>query len=73
MMIDAMAERYGMLPSDVLHKGNTMDLLIFDASMSYRQHIQAKANGEPAVKTDDFTQDELKEMMEKRRGKSVHT
>jgi len=66
LMIDTMAERYAMLPSEVLRRGNTMDLLIFDACASYKRHLQNKANGEP-LKTEDFDQDELKKIMEESR------
>lgn len=66
-MVDAMAERYCMLPSDVLSKGSTLDLLIFDASSSYRTYQQNKASGKPTIKTEDFTQDELKSILEKTR------
>ena len=66
-MIDTMAERYSMLPSEVLSRGNTMDLLIFDASASYKRYLQDKESGKTAVKTEDFSQDELKSMMEKSR------
>jgi len=66
-MVDAMAERYGQLPSTVLKDGNTLDLLVFDASSTYRRYLQNKAEGKPTVKTEDFSQDELKSMMEKRR------
>lgn len=63
LMIDTMAERYAMLPSEVLTRGNTMDLLIFDACSSYKRHLQDRANGAP-LKTEDFNQDELKQIME---------
>ena len=66
MMVDAMAERYSVLPSDVLSKGNTLDLLIFDASNSYRKYQQDKASGKP-LKTEDFSQEELKSILEEAR------
>lgn len=73
-MVDAMAERYGMLPSEVLTKGNTMDLLVFDATASYRRMLQDRANNGGKVKTEDFDQEELKQIMENRRNgrKSKH-
>jgi hypothetical protein len=42
-MLDAMAERYGMLPSQVLQNASTRDLQIFDTAMSYRQYREEKA------------------------------
>lgn len=67
MMLDAMAERYGMLPSAVLKEGNTLDLLVFDASSTYRRYLQDKSQGKPTIKTEDFSQEELKSMMEESR------
>lgn len=39
-MLDALGERYGMLPSQVLEQGNTLDLWVFDVAVSYRNHKQ---------------------------------
>lgn len=41
-MLDAMAERYGCLPTFILQHANTLDLQVFDLAASYRQHIQQK-------------------------------
>lgn len=45
-MLDQMAERYGKLPSEVLTTATTFDLFVFDASVSYKNLLQRRANGE---------------------------
>lgn len=41
-MLDALGERYGMLPSQVLEQANTLDLWVFDVAVSYKNHVQEK-------------------------------
>jgi len=43
-LIDAMAERYGMLPTDILAKATTHDLVVFDVAATYRQYLSDKHN-----------------------------
>jgi len=43
-MLDALGERYGCLPSEVLDKGSTFDLQIYDIAVSYRNWLEKKAN-----------------------------
>ena len=48
-MIDRMAYRYGMLPSQVLSQATTQDVYIFDVSVSYDNYLQEKANRKNGV------------------------
>jgi hypothetical protein len=52
-MLDQMAHRYGMLPSEILAKGTTQDLFVFDVYTTYQNHInekqRRKAKAEPAI------------------------
>lgn len=64
-MIDSIAERYGLLPSEVLARATTLDLHIVDAALSYRSYQQRRAQGEVA---DEYTTEELSQMMESFRG-----
>lgn len=41
-MIDGMAERYGMLPSQVLANATTQDVYIYDVYNSYIDHVRKK-------------------------------
>lgn len=43
-MLDAMAERYGCLPSEILRRGDTFDLMTFDVAVTYREMQHAKNN-----------------------------
>jgi len=45
-MIDQMAERYGKLPSELLEKATTIDLFVYDTSVSYRNLLERRARGE---------------------------
>ena len=42
-MIDALGERYGKLPSEVLDKASTFDLQVYDIAVSYRNWLEKKA------------------------------
>tara|TARA_R110000803_G_scaffold87688_3_gene154578 strand:+ start:160 stop:384 length:225 start_codon:yes stop_codon:yes gene_type:complete len=72
-MLDALGERYGLLPSEVLCKASTLDLQIFDVAVAYRRKEQSKADG-TYNKTEDlksqYSQQEMVELMERSRGKT---
>lgn len=51
-----------MLPSQVLEQATTFDLYILDAARSFYNYHEKKANGQVAQ---DFTTDELTEMIKK--------
>jgi hypothetical protein len=40
LMVDSMASRYGMLPTEVLAKANTVDVFILEQALAY--HNRAK-------------------------------
>lgn len=63
-MLDALGERYGMLPSQVLANANTLDIWVFDVAISYREAQDAKAQG----KAPKVSQDQLQRLMENARG-----
>jgi len=49
--LDQLAQRYGCLPSEILHRATTFDLEILDIAKSYEKMKQNKANGIlPSVK-----------------------
>lgn len=41
-MLDSLAERYKMLPSQVLEQASTLDLYVFDVAVSYRIQAQQR-------------------------------
>lgn len=67
MLIDTIAERYGMLPSRVLREATTFDLFICDAAITYRNLIQERAQNNGNVNVDtlnkQYSQEELKEIL----------
>lgn len=67
MLIDTVAERYGMLPSEVMSRANTFDVFIADTAIGYRNLIQERAmNGGKDV-IPELTEQEL---MDIKNGKS---
>ncbi len=67
-MLDALGERYGYLPSEVLSKASTMDLQIFDVAVAYKNREMKKQSGQHDI-ADDYTPQQLQEIMDKTRGK----
>ena len=64
-MIDALAERYGKLPTEVLDKASTFDLQIYDIAVSYRNWIEKKSMSKDP--NDLYKPDELEKMIKKSR------
>lgn len=46
-MIDAMAERYGVLPTDIMDRATTFDLFVFDRVVGYKNAEMLKEQGKP--------------------------
>ena len=38
MILDSLAERYGLLPGEVLERATSFDLWVFDVAISYRNY-----------------------------------
>jgi hypothetical protein len=69
LMLDALGERYGMLPSQVLECASTLDLWIYDAAVSYINSVQQKgADGNRSAST-NYDQELLRKKMESVRGR----
>jgi len=56
-----MAERYGMLPSEVMSRATTFDLFVCDTAIGYRNYQNDKASGRSTevYKPESYSQDEL--------------
>ncbi len=61
-MIDAMAERYSMLPTELMRKATTHDLVIFYNASLINLREQKKARGESIA--DTFSQNQITEVYE---------
>tara|TARA_R110002012_G_scaffold316600_1_gene531750 strand:+ start:379 stop:588 length:210 start_codon:yes stop_codon:yes gene_type:complete len=66
-MLDALGERYGLLPSEVLGKANTFDLNVYDITTKYHNKQQRKQAGTYDI-NEEYTQEELQSIMDKARG-----
>lgn len=65
-----MAERYGMLPSEVLRRADTLDITVMTAAISYRNEQMEKANDPNYVpKQQQPSQQEMLKMLERVRSK----
>ena len=63
LQLDGLGKRYGLLPSEVLYRGNTFDLYIMDAALTFEHyHNQKAANGGKAP-VPEYTEDELMKIM----------
>jgi hypothetical protein len=70
-MIDSVATRYHLLPSEVLARADTLDLLVLDVAQSWHQQMQARANAEASGQlppAPDIPVNKLQEMLERVRG-----
>lgn len=68
LMIDGLGKRYGMLPSEVLERSNTLDLYIMDIALSFENFHHKKAMNNGMDPLPDYTQDELLAMLNKNKG-----
>jgi hypothetical protein len=63
LTLDTIGERYGMLPSEVLSRGSTLDIYVMDVALSYHEYQRKKS--EKKVDSDMFEPDQLKAMMDR--------
>jgi len=68
LVINDMAEKYGMLPSEVLEKATTHDLMIYNNANMIALRDYKKQKGEDI--TDTFRQEDLNKMWENVKGKN---
>ena len=45
LSIDALGKRYSLLPSEVMSKASTFDLVVLDAAIGYEVYLQNRAEG----------------------------
>jgi hypothetical protein len=65
-MLDSLAERYGMLPSQILESATTLDLWVFDVAVSYKVHVEKRERDkEQGHATSDMSQEDLLKGLEK--------
>lgn len=57
-----MAKHYGVLPSDVVNRATTFDLMVYDVCLTWEQHQRDQANGVAP----QYTQEQLLEIIGKK-------
>lgn len=70
-MLDGVAQRYGVLPSELLEKGNSLDITIATLAQEYVNRKTAEANGQAGVRAAPrLTVEEMQAKIDKVRNKN---
>jgi hypothetical protein len=67
-MLDSLAKRYGTLPSVVMEKGDSFDMMVYDVGMNWESIQHAKQNKQPLTEAQQrrmYGDDNLKSMEER--------
>lgn len=66
-MLDSLATRYHLLPSQVLEKSDTLDILVMDVASAWhiQQREKAEAEAQGKVAPAKLSQDTMKQMIER--------
>lgn len=67
MLIDTLARTYGCLPSEVLRKGDSFDLMVLDVANAYHEIQHAKQNKKP-IPTKYYNTEDLEGRIQRARG-----
>jgi len=65
LQLDGLGKRYGLLPSEILCRGNTFDLYIMDCAMTFEHYHNKKAMNNGKAPTPDYTEDQLMTILNK--------
>jgi hypothetical protein len=66
LLIDSLARTYGCLPSEVLSKADTFDIMVMDVSMAWQTIQNSKRENKP-LPQHMYNKDELQERLNKAR------
>lgn len=64
--IGHMAKTYGMLPSEVLARATSFDIMVSDVYATWEKHLTDQATGKSSL--DSMSTEQLQEILEKSRG-----
>lgn len=59
MQIDSLGKRYGLLPSEILQRGNTFDLYIMDCALTFERFHIKKAENNNQIPQEYYSQEQL--------------
>jgi len=68
LSIDAIGKRYSLLPSEVMTKASTFDLVVLDAAIGFQTYMQDKAEGKR--ESPKLSQEEMMKMVERTKQKN---
>lgn len=70
LMIDSLAKRYGLLPSETIEKATTFDLYIMDVSLSFENYHHKKSMNNGKEPIDNYTTEDLVTIFNKNKNKN---
>lgn len=62
LQVDGLGKRYGLLPSEVITRGNTFDLYIMDCALTFENYHHKKAMNNGKDPVPEYTPNELEEI-----------
>lgn len=65
LLVDSMASKYGMLPTEVLNNATTQDVQIHFNVEAYRDDERQRASGKQVDLNKQYSQQELQEIWQK--------
>lgn len=65
--LDRMAQRYSVLPSDLLERSSTFDLYCMDIGIRYEHVQEQKRKGTYQKQTPKLSEDQMKKMLKQTR------
>lgn len=65
LQIDGLGKRYGLLPNEVLSRGNTFDMYIMDCALTFEQYHHKKAMNNGRDPVPELSQDQLLTLLNK--------
>jgi hypothetical protein len=68
LQIDTLGKRYGLLPSEVLSRGNTFDLYVMDAALTFESFHHKKAMNKGQTPPEAYDIEALKRINQRASG-----
>jgi len=69
LQIDGLGKRYGLLPSEVIKRGDTFDLYIMDCALTFENYHHKKAMNKGKNPVPDMTQEQMLALLNKTKQK----
>ena len=70
LLLDQLAHRYGMLPSQVLKTGDSLDITVLDVALTYKQFLEQKNNKDNSFDNKLFDEEQLKAVAERAKSRN---